>query len=211
MQNRSDLPKRSSLGLLVLWHLIDEPMHVYRMQKLIEGQGKDRVVNVRSPASLYQTIKRLQQHGLVEVKATVRAGNQPDRTVYAITDAGREAAYRWLEQILLETGGEYPEFVAALSMVFVLSPEQVLDLLEKRASHLEDELTRAEEELAAYPELPRLFLLDEEYRSTMLRAELAWIRAVCEDIRHGRLAWDEDWMRVMAARFNPPSDEAGPP
>ena len=35
--------------------------------------------------------------------------------------------------------------------------------------------------------------------------------AVCEDIRHGRLAWDEDWMRVMAARFNPPSDEAGPP
>ena len=127
------------------------------------------------------------------------------------TDAGREAAYRWLEQILLETGGEYPEFVAALSMVFVLSPEQVLDLLEKRASHLEDELTRAEEELAAYPELPRLFLLDEEYRSTMLRAELAWIRAVCEDIRHVRLAWDEDWMRVMAARFNPPSDEAGPP
>jgi hypothetical protein len=34
---------------------MNEPMHVYRMQKLFEAQGKDRVVNVRARASLYQT------------------------------------------------------------------------------------------------------------------------------------------------------------
>jgi DNA-binding PadR family transcriptional regulator len=200
-------PKRSSLGLVVLWHLVEEPMHVYRMQKLIEGQGKHRVVNVRSPASLYQTIKRLEDHGLVEVREKVRDGNQPDRTVYQITDRGRQTAREWLQEMLLETGGEYPEFIAAVSMMFVLAPAEVLDLLDARAARLEADLALAEQELAAYPELPRLFLLDEEYRSVALRAELDWIRSLSDDIRSGRLGWDEDWMRDMAARFNPPTDE----
>ena len=193
---------------MVLWQLIDQPMHVYRMQKLIEGQGKHRVVNVRSPASLYQTIKRLEQHGLVEVQETVRDSSQPDRTVYAITDAGRAAARAWLQEMMLETSGDYPEFIAAVSILFVLTPEEVLGLLEARAERLAADLAQAEQELAAHPELPRLFLLDEEYRREVLRAELAWVRPLCEDIRHGRLSWDEDWMREMGAEFNPPADES---
>ena len=51
--------RRSSLGLIVLWQLVDEPKHVYGMQKQLEQQGKDRVVNVRSRASLYQALERL--------------------------------------------------------------------------------------------------------------------------------------------------------
>src|SRR5512142_354777 len=69
------MPRRSPLGLVVLWLLFQEPMHVYRMQKLIEHQAKDRVVNVRSRASLYQTIDRLTRLGLVEVHETVRSEN----------------------------------------------------------------------------------------------------------------------------------------
>lgn len=38
-------------------------MHVYGMQKLIEAFGKDTVVNVRSRASLYQTLERLVKNG----------------------------------------------------------------------------------------------------------------------------------------------------
>ena len=48
-------------------------MHVYRMQKLFEQQGKDRVVNVRARASLYQALERLTRLGLVEVHETVRS------------------------------------------------------------------------------------------------------------------------------------------
>ena len=92
---------------------MNEPMHVYRMQKLFEAQGKDRVVNVRARASLYQTIDRLQRHGLVEVSQTTRVEGYPDRVEYAITDAGREVARQWLREMLRGTEGEYPEFIAA--------------------------------------------------------------------------------------------------
>ena len=200
-------PKRSSLGLMVLWQLIGEPMHTYRMQKLIEAQGKHRVVNVRSPASLYQTIKRLEHHGLVEVKETIRGSSQPDRTVYTITESGRDTAREWLREMLVETRGDYPEFIAAVSVLFVLPPEEAQELLEERAERVAADLVEAEVELAANPELPRLFLLDEEYRRAVLQAELSWLRGVSAEIRGGRLTWDEDWIREMGAKFNPPIDE----
>src|SRR4051812_30208865 len=100
--------------------LFDQPQHVYGMQKLLEAQGKDRVVNVRTRATLYQALERLVRLGLVEVAETVREGAFPDRIVYAITDAGRETAREWLRESLSATGQDYPEFIAAVSILFGL-------------------------------------------------------------------------------------------
>jgi len=201
-------PQRSALGLVVLALLNAEPMHVYRMQKLIEAQGKDRVVNVRARASLYQAIERLVRLGLVEVSETVRTEGYPDRVVYAITDAGRRTADQWLREMLSSAGGEYPEFIAAVSMMFALAPEDAQALLELRAQCLEAELADTERELADVPAgLPRLFLLEEEYRRAVLTAELAWLDGVIEDLRHGRLTWSEQWLREMAAAFIPPDED----
>jgi DNA-binding PadR family transcriptional regulator len=199
--------QRSSLGLIVLWLLYEQPQHVYRMQKLIESQGKDRVVNVRARASLYQTIERLRRLGLVEVVETVRAAAHPERIVYGITDAGREAAREWLREMLSSTGGEFPDFIAAVSVLFGLEPEDARRQLELRAERLEAELAAAEAEIAGVPDLPRLFLLEEEYRRAVLRAEIAWLRGVIDDLRAGRLTWSEQWLRQIGAAFNPPEEE----
>lgn len=203
----SKTPRRSALGLTVLWQLMSEPMHVYRMQKLFEAQGKDRVVNVRARASLYQTIERLQRHGLVEVSQTTRLEGYPDRVVYAITDPGREVARRWLREMLRGTEGEYPEFIAAVSILFGLEPEQAQTELELRAEKLAAELAETESVLTGGPAgLPRLFLLEEEYRQVVLRAELAWVRGVVADLREGRLTWTEQWLQEIAAKFTLTND-----
>ena len=201
-------PQGSSLGLIVLWQLFEGPMHVYRMQKMFEAQGKDRVVNVRSRASLYQTIERLERHGLVEVFETRRVEGYPDRVVYAITDAGREVARQWLRDMLHNTEGQYPEFIAALSILFGLAPEDARAELELRADKLQAALDATEQGLAAADTgLPRLFLLEEEYRKAMLEAELSWLRGVIEDLREGRLTWSEEWLRELADKFLPADDQ----
>jgi DNA-binding PadR family transcriptional regulator len=208
MPQRPQRPaQRSSLGLMVLWMLFQEPMHVYRMQRLIEQWGKDRVVNIRARASLYQAIERLVRLGLVEIRETVRTEGRPDRIVYGITDEGREAAGDWLREVLRTTGGEYPDFIAAVSVLFGLTPDDACEQLEVRAKNLEAELAETEAQLAGYPDLPRLFLLEEEYRRTILQAELAWVRGVVDDLREGRLTWDEEWRRQVAAAFSPPDEE----
>jgi DNA-binding PadR family transcriptional regulator len=175
---------------------------------MFEAQGKDRVVNVRSRASLYQTIARLERHGLVEWYATGRAARYPDRVVYEITDAGREVAREWLREMLHTTQGQYPEFIAALSILFGLSPEEARAELELRAEKLQDALDVTQKGLAAADTgLPRLFLLEEEYRKTMLEAELRWVRGLIEDLREGRLTWSEEWLRELAAKFLPADDQ----
>jgi DNA-binding PadR family transcriptional regulator len=201
-------PQPSPLGLIVLWQLWSEPMHVYRLQKLLEAEGKDRIVNVRSRASLYQAIERLERLGLVEVSTTVRQDGYPDRVVYAITEAGRQVARQWLREMLSDTSGQYPEFIVALSILFGLPVEEAREQLELRAERLTAQLAETERGLeAAPPGLPRLFLLEEEYRKTMLQAELGWLRAVIADLTEGRLTWSEEWLREIAEAFLPTHDE----
>ena len=141
-------------------------MHVYRMQKLFEAQGKDRVVNVRSRASLYQTLERLERLGLVEVAETIRGEGYPDRVVYAITDAGREVAREWLREMLRDHRRRLPRVPRG-----VVDPVRAAARGGARRSsscgreQLSAKLAETQAALAAIPPgLPRLFLLEEEYR-----------------------------------------------
>jgi DNA-binding PadR family transcriptional regulator len=200
-------PQRSPLALLVLWQLIEAPMHVYRMHRLFLERGKDRVVNVRSRASLYQTIERLIRLGLVEVVEIVRGETHPDRVVYGITDTGREVARDWLRETLRSTGGEFPEFIAGVSILFGLKPEEAREQLELREQRLATELEETAAELEGAPtDLPRLFLLEEDYRRAILECELTWLRGVIKDLRTGRLTWSEEWLREVAQAFETQED-----
>jgi DNA-binding PadR family transcriptional regulator len=200
----------SPLGLLILWQLIAGPNHAYGLQKLFTSQGKDRVVNLRSRANLQQAIKRLQRLGLVEVHETVRSEGYPDRIVYAVTDAGREAARLWLREMLAETTGDYPDFIAAVSILFGLEPDDARAQLEQRASKLAEALADTDAQLAGNPDLPRLFLLEEEYRKAILTAQLSWIHGVMDDLQTGRLTWNEQWLAELYAAFNPEGSVSPP-
>ena len=54
----------------------------------------------------------------------------------------------------------------------------------------------------APPGLPRLFLIEDEYRAAMLRAELTWLHAVVDDLRSGRFTWDQDLITTTLAQFS---------
>ena len=131
--------------------------------------------------------------------------------MYAITDAGREVARQWLREMLRGTEGEYPEFIAALSILFGLEPQEAQAELELRAEQLAATLAETESVLTDGPAgLPRLFLLEEEYRQALLRAELGWLDGVIADLREGRLAWSEEWLHEIAATFTPTDDHEEP-
>jgi DNA-binding PadR family transcriptional regulator len=193
----------SALGLLILWQLFAGPNHAYGLQKLFISQGKDRVVNLRSRANIQQAMKRLQRLGLVDVHETVRGDGYPDRIVYAITSAGQEAARVWLREMLAETGGEYPDFLAAVSILFGLEPADARAQLEHRATQLARALADTDAQLQANHDLPRLFLLEEEYRKAVLTSQLAWLRDVIDDLETGRLTWNEQWLAELFAALHP--------
>lgn len=198
--------RRSPLALAILSLLYEEPMHPYRMQQLIKERDKDDVINVRQRASLYQTIDRLLRDGLIAVQETARTENRPERTVYRLTESGREAAFAWLRAMLAHPAREYPEFPAAVSFAAMLSPGVALAQLEARATTLEAELAElaARQRVAEEIHLPRVVLLESEYLQAMRQAELTWVLSIIGDLRTGRLDWSETELREFAAGFTPP-------
>ena len=192
----------SPLGLTVLGLLIAGPLHPYAMQRLIREWGKDQVVNVRQRASLYRTIKRLQQAGLVAVLHTERDENYPERTVYELTDRGRRTVHDWLVAMLSSPRNEFPEFPAALSFVMLLAPDEVLPALERRAAVLREILTAADGALGGDDNMPpRLFLLETEYLRATTAAELAWVDGIVADLRSGKLSWSEEELLRLAQSY----------
>ncbi|MGW4471257.1 PadR family transcriptional regulator [Nonomuraea sp. NPDC004354] len=181
--------KSSPLGLTVLALLHGGPLHPYRIQRLLKEYGKDQVVNVGQRSSLYRTIDRLLAGGLVTVKETERDQLYPERTVYEITDAGREATRRWLHEMLGVPRQEFPEFAVGLAHLLMLSPAEMTAVLEKRAVALAERLAALDASLGsdAARRLPRITVIEIEYLRTMAAAEAGWVASVLDDVRTGRL------------------------
>jgi DNA-binding PadR family transcriptional regulator len=193
--------RRSTLALVLLALLAEEPMHPYRMQQMIKQRGKDRIANVAARNSVYQTIDRLLRAELIAVRETSRDERRPERTVYELTDAGEAALRAWTSGMLSAPAREYPEFPAALASLMLLAPDEVASQLGVREAALAAEVAQARAGLAEFPELPRLFRLDDEYLLAVREAELAWVREVLAALRSGELTWSAEWIREVAERL----------
>ncbi|MFL5014319.1 PadR family transcriptional regulator [Rhizobium sp.] len=194
--------KRSPTALAVLGMLMEEPLHPYRMQRLIKERGKDEVINVTQRASLYQTIQRLEREGLITPQKTVRDDKRPERTVYEITEKGRDIALEWMREMLSTVTREYPEFPAAISFLPLLTPSDVASQLERRAEAIESELRRIDEVLQEAQAVPRLFLLEMDYLRALHATELSWVNGVVEDLSAERITWTDEWLRQIASKFS---------
>jgi DNA-binding PadR family transcriptional regulator len=177
-------------------------MHPYRMQQLIKERGKDEVINVRQRASLYQTIDRLLRAKLIAIRETEREEKWPERTVYELTEAGRETLMVWMRELLSTPIREFPQFPVALAYLPLLTVEDARSQLEQRVKALVAELERIDAELLRYEgKVPRLFLIEMEYLRTLLNTEVAWVRALVDDLDSGELTWSEEWMHAVALQF----------
>jgi DNA-binding PadR family transcriptional regulator len=189
----------SPLAVMVLSLLLPGPLHPYGIQRLIKHWHKDRVVNVGQRASLYKTIGRLRDDGLIAVRQTERSQQYPERTVYELTDEGRRLAGQWLAGMMADVRNEFPQFPAALSIAMALTPGQVQAALEQRSAVLRENLASIEGTLKTYgDQLPRVVLLDDEYQRAIISAELTWIDGLLGDLRSGDLRWDAEQLALAA-------------
>jgi DNA-binding PadR family transcriptional regulator len=205
----------SALAVAVLKLLDERPMHPYEMQQLIRERHLDDVLKLNS-GSLYHAVQRLDRAGLIAGLETNREGRRPERTVYTITDAGRDAFQAWLRRLLSEPAREYPQFATALACMVHLTPEEVVQLLRHRLVLLEAALAAGERIQHGAQEggLARLHLVEFEYGQVLRRAEAGWLRALITEIADGTLDGGANWAAFHAGRATVgaerPSEEVVP-
>jgi DNA-binding PadR family transcriptional regulator len=183
---------RTPVALSVLNLLAERPMHPYEMRVLMRQRHHDRAFQIRE-SSVYDTVARLADRGLIEPVEVSREGRRPERTVYAITEAGRDELLDWLWELTSVPDAEYPAFAAPLMFIYALGKDRAIAALSQRAARLEAEISSSDAfataMLSEVPEFPRIFGIEEEYAQAMRRAELTWVRAIVAQLRDGTFPW----------------------
>lgn len=193
------------LGLAILALLAPGiPMHPYEMAGVLRRTGKERDMKIKW-GSLYTVVGNLERHGLIEATSSSRDGRRPERTVYAITGAGREELRDWLRELVAEPEVEVPRFEAALSVLGVLAPDEALDLLGQRLAALEAGIAEQRANLdqhAAF--VHRIFLIEDEYALAMRVAEAEWVRTLIRELTDGTISGVEEWRTSHRTGAVPP-------
>ena len=181
------------LGLAVLAVLAaGAPMHPYQMAGVLRRTGKEGDMKIKW-GSLYTVVQNLERHGFIQATGSDREGRWPERTRYAITDAGRAELGDWVRELVSVPEPELSRFEAALSVLGVLGPDEATDLLEVRLRALEEEIAAQRDLLAQSSQVPRVFLIEAEYAVAMREAEAAWVRSLLDELAEGTLPGVADW------------------
>ena len=178
--------------LAALGALLERPMHAYQLATVLAGRGVPA-----NRGSLYDTMEAMTRAGWIEPQPAQREGARPQRTPYALTQAGQAELARRLDRQVREPRREFPEFLGAVSHLGVLGKRRAAEALAERAARLAaliaDDQRRLDEALAG--NVPRLFVIEAEYALALLRAERDWVLAIADDVTSGRLAWPLEWER----------------
>ena len=117
-----------------------------------------------------------------------------------------------MEAMLREPHNEFPEFPAALAFMPVITPAQVRTQLMARLLMLERDAVAMESSLRQLREsfgMPRLFVIEDEFRLALVRAELAWVTSFVADLAAGSMSWSaaqiKDWVADIEAKVGPMS------
>jgi DNA-binding PadR family transcriptional regulator len=182
------------LALAVLSYLTQRPMHPYELSRTLRDNGDARSIKFNH-GSLYMVVRQLEKAGYIAEVETNREGQRPERTVYSLTDAGRAELRDWMRELVEDPQHEYPQFVAALSLIAALPPSEVLTLLPRRLDRLVEQRAeiRALVDDARAQGVPDLFLVEEEYRLALLETESAFVERLIQRITDPDTGWGPMW------------------
>ena len=180
------------IAIMALALLREDDMHPYEMIRLLRHRRDDRMVAITN-GTFYHTIARLQRAGLIDEVGSDRDGNRPERTTYTLLPAGAEAVRAWLRAELPRV--DHPiEFRVALAEAHNLEREEVIDLLQQRATELDADYAAHRTGLAAARAdgVPEQYLIEVERQEALLAAETRWLHQAIDRFSDPGYAWGGD-------------------
>jgi DNA-binding PadR family transcriptional regulator len=196
------------LALAVMSYLSQQPMHPYELGRTLREHGDARSIKFNH-GSLYMVVGQLAKAGYITELETSREGQRPERTIYALTDEGRAEFIGWLAELAAEPQHEYPHFVAALSLIAALPPDEVVHLLRHRLDLLHQQRAdiRGLIDTTLAHGVPELFLIEEEYRLALLAAETSFVEDFIAKITDPQTGWGPAWAQFHGQSGPPPKEE----
>jgi DNA-binding PadR family transcriptional regulator len=198
-------PFSNPLALAILVLLYERPMHPYEMATTLRERRKESSIKLNY-GSLYTVIEQLLRERFIAVREVLKEGKRPEKTVYELRSEGEAELIDWMRELVSSPVKEYPMFEAALSLLPVLPPEKVIDLLAIRIGLLEKTIEEFDEQerICREMKLPRLFSLESEYYKALTLAEYEFSKDLLEDLKRDagklRSSWTEMRKQLLATK-----------
>lgn len=202
----------SGVSVLLLALLSERPMHPYEAFGMLEDRHDTRLVRVTAGA-VYHGFERLEREGLARREGTDRQGGRPERTTYAITDAGRDALSWRVRSLLADDHPAYPLLAVGIAEAEALPADEVVAALRERLvrdGERLDQLRIAYDRLRAGG-LARRHMLDVEYEVAVLDAQNRWLAGVVAELVDGSLPWNPDPWPAPSGRPDAADPDAADP
>lgn len=183
-----------SMKLMVLGLLMETDRHPYEMRQIIRERSWDHAFKLRD-GSLYYAVDQLRESGLIEAAEVVPVPgeNRPDKTIYRITEAGREHFMEMLYAQLEQTA--YPQHPMMMAMPFLRHGNQTL-IAEIAARQLEACRARIEQLSGKLRErgarMPSSSVRMLQGMLQYARAEETWLEETVAEAKSGRYAETRD-------------------
>jgi PadR family transcriptional regulator AphA len=156
----------------ILGLLAQEPMSGYDIKRFLKSLSW--LVDSPSFGTLYPTLHALLEDALVTMEVVPGEG-RPPRKIYTITDAGRRALQRWMDQPV-DSDASLKAFVMRLTLANHLSPAGLRAHLEQRRAQVAAHRLALEQAVEAMDEdidVGERLTLD--YGLSLATAELVWL------------------------------------
>ncbi|WP_308015758.1 PadR family transcriptional regulator [Microbacterium sp. cx-59] len=194
-------PHLTPLSVMLLALLREDDMHPYEMIRLMRIRRDDRIIPLTN-GTIYHTVERLERAGLVTEVGVDRDGNRPERTTYALTDAGSAAVEAWVRHELPRIDRPL-EFRVALSEAHELDRATVAQLLTERRDGLEADAARLQNEVDTSRRggTPEQYLIEVDRHLALAAADISWLDAFLVRLQNPDLAWGADPSASRSDRY----------
>lgn len=172
----------STIDLILLGFLREEPMGAYELTQLVERGQIGRLLKISKPA-IYKSCKRLAKSGYLSGQ-TVREGENPEKVIYALNQQGEKHFRTLMGHFSENVTPFYLEFNSFLWHVEKLEPKQGLKMLknlEESLNGLKTWIIEHEKEVRKAPFAARMIV--KQYRM-VLTTLVKWIKEAIKDYQY---------------------------
>lgn len=124
----------SKSATMMLGLINKQPQNAYEIIKTLEFMNVKWWYNI-ADSTVYATLRTLDKKGLI-IGVSEKNGNMPFRTVYSISDKGKEQLKDTLTKSILSFDYDTNVFSIAAFFLDYFEPDEQISLLEKRAEIL---------------------------------------------------------------------------
>ncbi|MEC0232104.1 PadR family transcriptional regulator [Paenibacillus alba] len=190
-----------SMKLVILGLLMEANRHTYDIRQTMKERSMHTYMKLQD-GSLYYAMDQLRKDGLVEALEVVRDTNRPEKTVYQITEAGKNKFQELLVEQLHEEIKHYHPLYVALPFTVHGDQAKIAEILEHKimAQKIIMQRTKSvyEEHIHSVPRVVLQMMVGGYKRAF---CELKWLEELQKDAREGRLQernapLEVDWDRI---------------